>query len=242
MLWLKLIHVHKRGSRRHCNLLKAISKYILHRRACRNNIWCGNHTVITAISYKHHGISFTGKLTVCSSFFFRSRSKAMQKIRVNDHTWAESIVDWWSPLTKGQLFGYRLRVMPSSLLVLSVVCIPCHNTADHLLKSNGTQISPSRICWYTVCKFNFCRIFFSFKLFGRNRSCSCCNGKWLLNILLCLWHIILQPGAPFTDMVLPLIPAWISNCIHKNMWDEVTYPFPNFNGTTLISYHRLWWI
>ena len=26
------------------------------------------------------------------------------------------------------------------------------------------------------------------------------------------------------------IPEWISNHIHYKGWDEVTYPFPNFNG------------
>ena len=29
---------------------------------------------------------------------------------------------------------------------------------------------------------------------------------------------------------LTLIPAWISNYINYNGWDEITYPFVNFNG------------
>ena len=32
---------------------------------------------------------------------------------------------------------------------------------------------------------------------------------------------------------LTLIPAWISNYMHYKMWDEITYPFPNFNGATV---------
>ena len=28
-------------------------------------------------------------------------------------------------------------------------------------------------------------------------------------------------------------PAWISNYIHYNVWDEITYPFINFNGATV---------
>ena len=32
---------------------------------------------------------------------------------------------------------------------------------------------------------------------------------------------------------LTLIPAWISNYIHYNVWDEITYPFLNFNGATV---------
>ena len=28
-------------------------------------------------------------------------------------------------------------------------------------------------------------------------------------------------------------PAWISNYIHYKVWDEITYPFPNFNSATV---------
>ena len=30
-----------------------------------------------------------------------------------------------------------------------------------------------------------------------------------------------------------LVPAWISNYIHYKVWDEITYPFPNFKGATI---------
>ena len=32
---------------------------------------------------------------------------------------------------------------------------------------------------------------------------------------------------------LTLIPVWISNYIHHKVWDEITYPFPNFNGAAV---------
>ena len=32
---------------------------------------------------------------------------------------------------------------------------------------------------------------------------------------------------------LTLIPTWISNCTHYNVWGGITYPFPNFNGATV---------
>ena len=32
---------------------------------------------------------------------------------------------------------------------------------------------------------------------------------------------------------LTLIPAWIRNHMPSKMWDEITYPFPNFNGSTV---------
>ena len=36
--------------------------------------------------------------------------------------------------------------------------------------------------------------------------------------------------SPFYKHDKTLIPAWISNCIHYKVWDEITYSFPNFNG------------
>ena len=32
---------------------------------------------------------------------------------------------------------------------------------------------------------------------------------------------------------LTLIPAWMSNYNHYKVQDEITYPFPNFNGATV---------
>ena len=38
---------------------------------------------------------------------------------------------------------------------------------------------------------------------------------------------------PFYQHVLTLIPAWRSNHMPSKVWDEITYPFPNFNGVTI---------
>ena len=32
---------------------------------------------------------------------------------------------------------------------------------------------------------------------------------------------------------LTLIPPWISNYTHYNVWNEITYPFLNFNSATV---------
>ena len=45
-------------------------------------------------------------------------------------------------------------------------------------------------------------------------------------------HIPKLPG-PLLLTWIDLIPAWISNYIHYKVWDEITYPFPNFNGCTV---------
>ena len=40
-------------------------------------------------------------------------------------------------------------------------------------------------------------------------------------------------SSPFYQHGLTLIPAWMNNYIHYKMWDEITYPFLNFNGCTV---------
>ena len=44
---------------------------------------------------------------------------------------------------------------------------------------------------------------------------------------------VLETRAHFYQHGLTLIPAWISNNIHYKVWDEITYPFLNFNGATI---------
>ena len=38
---------------------------------------------------------------------------------------------------------------------------------------------------------------------------------------------------PFYQYEFVLIPAWICNHMSSNMWDEITHPFPYFNGTSI---------
>ena len=42
-----------------------------------------------------------------------------------------------------------------------------------------------------------------------------------------------HPSGPFYQHGLTLIPAWISNYMANKVWDEITYPFLNFNGATV---------
>ena len=37
-----------------------------------------------------------------------------------------------------------------------------------------------------------------------------------------------------------LISAWISEYIHYKLWEEITYPFPNFNGCTVEVWEWIW--
>ena len=38
---------------------------------------------------------------------------------------------------------------------------------------------------------------------------------------------------PFNQHGLTLIPAWLSNHMPSKVWDEIIYPFQNFNGATV---------
>ena len=43
-----------------------------------------------------------------------------------------------------------------------------------------------------------------------------------------------QLWAPYTNMdKFTLIPAWIDNHMSRNVREEITYPFTNFNGATV---------
>ena len=45
--------------------------------------------------------------------------------------------------------------------------------------------------------------------------------------------LLLMSCGPFYQHGLTLIPAWRSNHMSNKMWDEITYPFLNFNGATV---------
>ena len=51
----------------------------------------------------------------------------------------------------------------------------------------------------------------------------------------CLEVCVHHSWGPFYSHGLTLIPAWISNHNHHNVWYQITYPFPNFNGATVGS-------
>ena len=50
--------------------------------------------------------------------------------------------------------------------------------------------------------------------------------------LICTW----LSCDPFYWHGLTLIPAWIGNCMHYTIWDDITYPFHNFNGAVSCMY------
>ena len=61
-----------------------------------------------------------------------------------------------------------------------------------------------------------------------------CDIRYGLNPTLLSTHVewIISSG-PFYWHGWTLTPAWIKYYIHYQMLDEITYPFPNFNGATI---------
>ena len=52
------------------------------------------------------------------------------------------------------------------------------------------------------------------------------------------WMRLLPPDSSHSSMTwwchnMEMLSAWISNYIHYKVWDEITYPFLNFNGCTI---------
>ena len=64
------------------------------------------------------------------------------------------------------------------------------------------------------------------------RSCSRSRVKYLPSIGLQIIQSPFGSQLAVSSLVL-IISAWISNYIHYDMWDEITYPFPNSNGATV---------
>ena len=51
-----------------------------------------------------------------------------------------------------------------------------------------------------------------------------------------VWKLLWIFVAPFTNMVLTLILARISNYMPRKVWNEITNPSLNFNGCTVEVY------
>ena len=46
-------------------------------------------------------------------------------------------------------------------------------------------------------------------------------------------YVIIVACGPVYQHGLTVIPEWINKYIHDKVWDEITYPFQNFNSATV---------
>ena len=83
--------------------------------------------------------------------------------------------------------------------------------------------------WYLTLDIDFIHTFFrilALHQFYLSRTSS------LLRLLTYMSNYCISRG-PFYKHGFTSIPTWISNYIHYKMWNEITYPLPNFNGCTI---------
>ena len=87
----------------------------------------------------------------------------------------------------------------------------CTNASEVILKIMGKYIT-----WiHNNCPYNL------------NKHC------WKIPYAYFMGYTLVTSRGPFYLHGLTLIPAWISNCIHDRVWDEIINPSPNFKGTTI---------
>ena len=122
-----------------------------------------------------------------------------------------------------------------------------HMTHGTIGLPHATQITWSRdkhllVCWH-ICERDI--VIADTSKTGQD-LCEWCDDKVLgmsvrtmeTGSPFCRWHWVGKPDktpvlSPFYKHRLTLIPAWISNYINYNLWDEIIYPFPNFNSGTV---------
>ena len=47
---------------------------------------------------------------------------------------------------------------------------------------------------------------------------------------------VISSRGTFYKHGLTLIPVWIGDYIYNEVWDEIIYPFPNFDGAIIILF------
>ena len=96
-------------------------------------------------------------------------------------------------------------------------------------------------CSFSSLRYLSCwGIFKYYKVSLINRSIIVPHPRTHTHLSIYLSIYLIHYGAHFKTVWLPfyyyrltLIPASISNYSHDQLWDKITYPFPNFNGATV---------
>ena len=128
----------------------------------------------------------------------------------------------------------RNFVIISPLAHPSQTMLPCSAKAQFLLVAlflirwprNGRM---ETICCFFISPGNMC-VFITIKHFVKLQWMG--HLKWFVFVSRLL-HSVPHPRDPFYYYVLTLTLAWISNYMSSKVWNEITYPFLNFNGATV---------
>ena len=145
------------------------------------------------------------------------------------------------------------------VLMFSLICALTNSWANTLnvgdLRSRDHYDVTVMLCHYDSCISNHCadstEVMVLYELYHTikialqllNRLCLREVGRlpishspcyWWVHLLTRITHHVMAAVCDITALHGPHhIPAWISNYIHYKKWDEISYPFLNFNGATV---------
>ena len=110
----------------------------------------------------------------------------------------------------------------------------CMNELWLCMKPINIAYTPTIRNLRNICFVNF--ILYLFACRTNEVKCSLLRDYWLRQVASVSCNISYKIWGPCYWHGLTWIPAWISNYIRYNVRDEITYPFPNFNGAVVEFY------
>ena len=125
---------------------------------------------------------------------------------------------WWNSRVAGYLWRQDVAATDSAHIPVPILASPCP-MSNWLLKKKGHGMV------ITTRLERFISVFWLL-IISNSPMLIRCFPKYPLKISRDVhWSLLLT--------WINVNPAWISNYIHYTVWDEITYPFPNFNGCTV---------
>ena len=118
------------------------------------------------------------------------------------------------------------------MLLFSISCyIEHHHNGIQLYRYQNYALCYGFIYLYNFCHSNIPSFHYSKKTVSPILYAYIISTMWssIQKIWINRWH----RSAPKLLLLKWIIPAWISNHICHNVWDEITYPFPNFNSVAV---------
>ena len=138
--------------------------------------------------------------------------------------YAKFCSDLMSNLINDILIFHRIQIVIKTLLVKWA----CYHAAFYWIFVSRPVVTHRILTWFTKTQSCICSDVLFNKTLVMNSYSPQIN-LFNLSKFDLLSTAVSQKTGPFYLCGLTLIPAWISNHIHYNVWDEVTYPFTNFN-------------
>ena len=130
---------------------------------------------------------------------------------------SRKLADWCVLIFKRSMLLWNIPVHNELMIIVPIV----RTTIE------GTMLAVDTIL-YLLHRNDIEKVLAGQTLFKMSERSQCTSG-----VCICFAWLLMQPEAPFTNRVLSIIPAWISNHMPRKLWHGITYPFLNFNGCTV---------